>query len=91
MNKNVGHFEIAMYYIILGEVHQPFKNIANIPISLKLLEALLRPQLALEITLITKLRDDIAISITGEDLMASQHIRVVKFLEYIDFREEELF
>lgn len=90
VNKNVRNFEIAMYYIILGEVHQPFKNIANIPISLKLLQILLRPQLTLQIPLITKLSNDIAIAIARKNLMASQYIRMVELFKYIDFREEQL-
>ena len=83
--ENVGHFEISMYYIILREVHQPFENIANIPISFELLQTLLRPQFTLQIPLIAVLGNDVAVAIAGEDLEASEYIGMIELFEDIDF------
>ena len=74
-----------MYYIILREVHQPFENIANIPISFELLQTLLRPQFTLQIPLVAVLGNDVAVAIAGEDLEASEYIGMIELFEDIDF------
>ena len=38
---------------------------------------------ALQVALVAQFGDDIAVSIAGEDLVASQHVGVVHFFEYL--------
>jgi len=74
----------------LCQVVQPVEDVLDDGFCSVLIKVAIFSHLRLEITLITKFRDYVAVSITGKNFKTSEHIRVTQFLENVDLREEQL-
>ena len=80
-----------MNYILWCQVSQAIEHISNDIADLFLLK--FQPLLVsiLKVSLIAQLRNDVAIMITCEDLIAFEDVGVVHVFEDFYFREEEFF
>ena len=68
MHEHVGHLEVAMYDVLLGEVVQSLEDIPDNGLGLELVEVTVLAQSGLEVALVAQLRDDVAVTVTCEHL-----------------------
>lgn len=74
--------------IILRQIQQPIIDILNNRISLYFIKCLFEFELIFQVTLIAEFGDDVAISVAGEDLVASEYAGMVEFFEDVDLLEK---
>jgi hypothetical protein len=89
VNKDIGNFEIAMDNVLGGQILQSFVHVSDDTMDFGLLQALFSLDFVLQIALIAKLSDDVAVSIARKDLEAAQDVGVVHLFEDFDLGEEE--
>ncbi len=89
MDEDVGNFEVSMNDLFLEEVFEAEEDVPDDGKGFILGEGFHLPEFWLEIAIITELSNDVAISITGKDLIAAKDVRMIEFFEDFDFREEE--
>ena len=77
MKENIGNFKISMYNFILPKVFKPIKNIFDVGQCLLLGISTFFPELFIKIAAITKLSDNVAVSIAREDFIAAEDINVI--------------
>ncbi len=90
MQENVGDLEISMNDVFLCEIVESTKHISYDGLCLLLSKVVFFPQLGLKITSVAEFCYYIAVSVAGEYFIALQYIRMVQFLQNIDFREQKL-
>lgn len=90
MREYIGNFKISMNNVLGSEVLQSFVDIGNRIVYFPLFQLLFFLDSALEISFVTEFGDNVAVSITGEDFKAAQHIRMIQLFKYLYLREEKL-
>ena len=68
-----------MNNILLCQIQETFKNVSNDWLSSFFCKVLSSSQFGLQITFITELSDNIAISIAGEYFVAPENVGMIKF------------
>lgn len=63
MYKDIGHLKIPMDDKIISKISQPFENVFYIVFCLKFLHDSFALELTLQISLVTELSDDVAVTI----------------------------
>lgn len=88
MKKHVSYLQISMDDVFFSQIIQSFEDIFDDWLGFILVEISFLPQSWFQVTFITQLCDDIAISIAGEDLIALEHIGVIKLFEDVNLWEK---
>lgn len=89
MDEDIGNFEVSMDDLFFEEVFEAEEDVPDDGKGFILWEGFHLPEFGLEIAIITELSNDVAISITGKDLIAAKDVGMIEFFEDFDFREEE--
>jgi len=90
MDEHICDFKIPVDDILFSEIQQSFENVSYHGLCSLLGKELSSPELGLEIALITKFRNNVTISVAGEDFKAPQNVRMVELLKYVDFGKQQL-
>ena len=85
VDKDVGHLEVTVNDIFLGQVEQPFENIFDDGGGSVLVEVALLAESGFEVALVAELSDDVAVAVAGEDFEAFEDIGVAQLLQNVDF------
>jgi len=91
VDEDVGHLQITMDYPCLAEIHKPFEYGLYVWFCLLLPHQLFCLEFWFKISLVTKFRDYVAVSVAGEDLMALEDVGMIQLFEYFDLRKKQLF
>jgi hypothetical protein len=87
--KDVGDFEVSVNDLFLRQVFEAKEDVPDDGEGFFFGKTFHLPEFRLEITIITQLSDDVAVSITCKYLIAAKNVGVIEFFEDFDFREEK--
>lgn len=76
--------------ILFCQIKQPFKNVSDDRLCGLLCEMMSLSQFRLQISLIAKFCNNVAIAIAGKNLETSEDVGMIEFFKDIDFWEKEL-
>lgn len=91
VKEDICNFDISVYDMILRQIFESFENIKNIRFGCTFTKKMFPPEFAFEIPSVTDLRNNITVSIAGENFVASEDVGMTELFEYIDFWKQELF
>jgi len=78
-----------MDHIFFSQVVKAIEDILNYRFCSILVEATIFSEAGLKIAFVTEFSDDITVAIAGKNFKTFENIRVAKFFQHIDFREEK--
>lgn len=87
MHEYVGYLEVSMNDIFWFKVLKSFVDISNNIVQFPLFQFLLLFNFVLQISFVTQLCDDVAVSIAGKYLKTAQNVGVIELFENLDLWE----
>jgi hypothetical protein len=88
--ENIGHLEVPMDYVLIGQILETEINVADDGSGLVFRKISVLPQLTLQISLVAQFGDDVTVSVTCEHFVASQDVGMVELFQDFDFGKKQL-
>ena len=79
-----------MNNMILRQIKEAVKNVSDVGEGLLFRKFSFSFENLIKVTLVAEFGDDVAVSVTGEDLKAEKDVRMFEFFQNINLGKEEL-